>query len=56
MLAKIEPHDLMKFGLIPEIIGRLPAIVSLDNLDEEALIRILVEPKNALVKQYKKTV
>ena len=56
LLAKIEPHDLMKFGLIPEIIGRLPAIVSLDNLDEEALIRILVEPKNALVKQYKKTV
>lgn len=54
LLAKIEPHDLMKFGLIPEIIGRLPAIVSLDNLDEEALIRILVEPKNALVKQYKK--
>ncbi len=54
LLEKIEPHDLMKFGLIPEIIGRLPAIVSLDNLDEEALIRILVEPKNALVKQYKK--
>ena len=54
LLAKIEPHDLMKFGLIPEIIGRLPAIVSLDSLDEEALIRILVEPKNALVKQYKK--
>ena len=54
LLAKIEPHDLMKFGLIPEIIGRLPAIVSLDILDEEALIRILVEPKNALVKQYKK--
>ena len=54
LFAKIEPHDLMKFGLIPEIIGRLPAIVSLDNLDEEALIRILVEPKNALVKQYKK--
>ncbi len=54
MLAKIEPHDLMKFGLIPEIIGRLPAIVSLDSLDEQALVRILTEPKNALVKQYKK--
>ncbi len=54
LLAKIEPHDLMKFGLIPELIGRLPAIVSLDSLDEEALVRILVEPKNALVKQYKK--
>ncbi|MGM9612915.1 MAG: ATP-dependent Clp protease ATP-binding subunit ClpX [Butyricicoccus sp.] len=54
LLAKIEPHDLMKFGLIPELIGRLPAIVSLDSLDEEALVRILTEPKNALVKQYKK--
>ena len=54
LLAKIEPHDLMKYGLIPEIIGRLPAIVSLDNLDEEALVRILTEPRNALVKQYKK--
>lgn len=52
LLAKIEPHDLMKFGLIPELIGRLPAIVSLDTLDKEALVRILQEPKNALVKQY----
>ena len=52
LLAQIEPHDLMKFGLIPELIGRLPAIVSLDTLDEDALVRILQEPKNALVKQY----
>lgn len=53
-LRDLEPHDLMKFGLIPEIIGRLPALVSLDSLDKEALIRILKEPKNALVKQYQK--
>lgn len=52
LLAQIEPHDLMKYGLIPELIGRLPAIVSLDTLDEKALVRILQEPKNALVKQY----
>ena len=54
LLAKIEPHDLMKYGLIPEIIGRLPVIVSLDSLDEQALVRILSEPKNSLVKQYQK--
>ena len=54
MLHDLEPHDLMKFGLIPEIIGRLPALVTLDSLDREALIRILKEPKNALVKQYQK--
>ena len=52
LLAQIEPHDLMKYGLIPELIGRLPAIVSLDTLDRDALVRILQEPKNALVKQY----
>ena len=52
LLAQIEPHDLMKYGLIPELIGRLPAVVSLDTLDKEALVRILQEPKNALVKQY----
>lgn len=52
LLAQIEPHDLMKYGLIPELIGRLPAVVSLDTLDEKALVRILQEPKNALVKQY----
>ena len=52
LLAQIEPHDLMNYGLIPELIGRLPAIVSLDTLDRDALVRILQEPKNALVKQY----
>ena len=54
ILRDLEPHDLVKFGLIPELIGRLPALVSLDSLDREALIRILKEPKNALVKQYEK--
>lgn len=54
MIEKIEPHDLMKFGLIPELIGRLPVIVGLHSLDEDALVRILTEPKNALVKQYQK--
>ena len=54
ILRDLEPHDLMKFGLSPELIGRLPALVSLDSLDREALIRILKEPKNALVKQYEK--
>ena len=52
LLRKVEPDDLVKFGLIPELIGRLPAIVSLDTLDKDALVRILQEPKNALVKQY----
>lgn len=50
----VEPEDLLKFGLIPEFIGRLPVIVTLDELTEDALIRIMNEPKNALVKQYKK--
>lgn len=50
----VTPHDVVKFGLIPELVGRLPIIVSLDNLDNEALVRILNEPKNSLVKQYKK--
>ncbi len=54
LLKLIEPEDLLKFGLIPEFIGRVPVIVSLSSLSEEALIRILNEPKNALVKQYKK--
>lgn len=53
LLAKIEPHDLMKFGLIPELIGRLPVITVLDDLDEDALVRVLKEPRNSLVKQYK---
>ncbi len=52
LLSKLEPNDLLKYGLIPEFIGRLPVIVSLDDLDETALIQILTKPKNALVKQY----
>ncbi len=52
--ADVLPEDLMKFGLIPEFIGRLPVVGTVSNLDREALIRILTEPKNALVKQYKK--
>jgi ATP-dependent Clp protease ATP-binding subunit ClpX len=53
-LAQAEPEDLQRFGLIPELVGRLPVMVNLDELDEEALVRILQEPKNALVKQYSK--
>jgi len=52
--AEVEPDDLLRFGLIPELVGRLPVVVSLETLDEEALMRILVEPKNALSKQYRK--
>jgi ATP-dependent Clp protease ATP-binding subunit ClpX len=52
--ALVQPEDLIKYGLIPEFIGRLPVIATLDNLSEDALVRILTEPKNALVKQYKK--
>ena len=54
LLAKVEPDDLMKYGLIPELIGRLPSLVSLESLDLEALVRILTEPRNALVKQYQR--
>ena len=50
----VEPEDLLRYGLIPELVGRLPVVVSLDSLDEDALVRILVEPKNALTKQYTK--
>ena len=52
ILREVQPHDILKVGIIPELIGRLPAIVSLDTLDKDALVRILQEPKNALVKQY----
>ncbi len=52
ILRGIEPEDLLKFGLIPEFVGRLPVIATLEDLDEEALVEILVKPKNALVKQY----
>jgi ATP-dependent Clp protease ATP-binding subunit ClpX len=54
LLGSLEPEDLIKFGLIPEFVGRLPVIATLEDLDEEALVRILTEPKNALVKQYEK--
>ncbi|HHT05348.1 MAG TPA: ATP-dependent Clp protease ATP-binding subunit ClpX [Hydrogenispora sp.] len=54
LLRQVMPEDLLKYGMIPEFIGRLPVVVSLDALDETALIKILTEPKNALVKQYKK--
>ena len=54
LLAQIEPEDLIRFGLIPEFIGRLPVIATLEELDEKALIDILTKPKNALVKQYQK--
>lgn len=52
--SQVEPNDLLKFGLIPEFIGRLPLIATLDDLDEAALMRILIEPKNSLVKQYRR--
>ena len=54
LLRHVEPEDLQRFGLIPELVGRLPVAVHLDELDEDALVRILQEPKNALVKQYTK--
>jgi len=54
IFADVTPHDIVKFGLIPELVGRLPVIVGLEGLDVDALVRILKEPKNSLVKQYKK--
>ncbi|MDR2416563.1 MAG: ATP-dependent Clp protease ATP-binding subunit ClpX, partial [Holosporales bacterium] len=53
LFAKVEPEDLLKFGLIPEFVGRLPIVATLSDLDEQSLMKILTEPKNALVKQYK---
>lgn len=53
-LRQVEPEDLIKYGLIPEFVGRLPVVATLEELDEEALVKILVEPRNALLKQYKK--
>ncbi len=53
MFSQVLPQDLIKYGLIPEFVGRVPVVVSLDSLDEEALVRILKEPKNAIIKQYK---
>ena len=54
LLAQVQPHDLLKFGIIPELVGRMPVITCLDSLKKEDLVRILVEPKNALTKQYQK--
>ncbi|MEL7544431.1 MAG: ATP-dependent Clp protease ATP-binding subunit ClpX, partial [Pseudomonadota bacterium] len=54
LLKKVEPEDLLRFGLIPEFIGRVPVIATLEDLDEDALIQILTQPKNALVKQYQR--
>ncbi|MCC6305626.1 MAG: ATP-dependent Clp protease ATP-binding subunit ClpX, partial [Rhodobacteraceae bacterium] len=54
LFKEVEPEDLLKFGLIPEFVGRLPVIATLTDLDEEALVSILTEPKNALVKQYQR--
>src|SRR5881398_3329891 len=54
VLASVMPEDLLKFGMIPEFIGRLPVIGAVSSLDKEALVRILIEPKNALIKQYRK--
>jgi ATP-dependent Clp protease ATP-binding subunit ClpX len=54
LLKEVQPEDLLKFGMIPEFIGRLPVIATMDELDEDMLVRILTEPRNALVKQYKR--
>src|SRR3989304_676064 len=54
LLQQVEPEDLIKYGLIPEFVGRMPVVAALEELDEEALIEILVEPKNALIKQYQR--
>ena len=56
LLQQILPQDLVKFGLIPEIVGRVPVTVALEMLDKDALMKILTEPKNALTKQYQKAV
>ena len=54
LMAEIQPQDLLKFGIIPELVGRLPVITTLESLNREQMVRILTEPKNALVKQYNK--
>jgi ATP-dependent Clp protease ATP-binding subunit ClpX len=54
MLGKVEPQDLIKFGLIPEFVGRLPVVGVLDELDENALVEILTKPRNAIIKQYQR--
>jgi ATP-dependent Clp protease ATP-binding subunit ClpX len=54
LLHEVEPEDLIRYGLIPEFVGRLPVVATLEELDEDALVQILLEPKNALTKQYRK--
>ena len=54
VISKVEPEDLIKYGLIPEFVGRLPVVATLEELDEDALVKILTEPKNAITKQYQK--
>jgi len=54
LLRGVEPEDLTRFGLIPEFIGRVPVLATLEDLDEDALVQILTEPKNALIKQYQR--
>ena len=54
ILREVQPHDILKYGIIPELVGRLPVIAPLDGLNREELVRVLQEPKNALVKQYQK--
>ncbi|MBT8092225.1 MAG: ATP-dependent Clp protease ATP-binding subunit ClpX, partial [Gammaproteobacteria bacterium] len=54
LLHEVEPEDLIRFGLIPEFVGRLPVVATLEELDESALVQILLEPRNALTKQYRK--
>ncbi len=54
LLAQVEPHDLVKFGIIPELVGRMPVITTLENLGKDELVKILIEPKNALTRQYQK--
>ena len=53
-MKMLEPEDLIKYGLIPEFIGRMPIIATLDDLDEKSLVKILKEPKNSLIKQYQR--
>jgi ATP-dependent Clp protease ATP-binding subunit ClpX len=54
LYAKIEPQDLIRYGIIPELVGRLPIVATLSDMDEEAMMRILTEPRNAIIKQYQK--
>ena len=53
-MKKLEPEDLIKYGLIPEFVGRMPILATLNELDENSLVKILKEPKNSLIKQYKR--